>query len=397
MTPVELSPKQDATNTAARASTDETGEWTNATQYEQRFNASELEDEVGANNTSETTKVNKTGVALVYYAYTPEIMISHWNLKQWAEKFDVKIGYLPGDRLSRSEKKRYHVTKIDFEDPNWTLNWLGRGSLAHSAATVRKHASVNAHVFTICPYSAEWMNSIVGARVRTGVYYPVNPGLAPAKYNSKKRDLDVIYVGTLNPPISQALTWCHQAALNYTYMKFGNVAKSIRGKFKVTKRLSLRQKIGMYCHTKIAIVHNTLYDKNPGVPRKWPILANHTAFSNFFDVNASSHNNARFGSLFMYPQLKSRTFEAAMCGCVMLVMHDTHNVIERYFTPGVHFLYWYDLDDFKAKVVDVLAHYDKYQHLGIAAQKHTMDKYTVEQFMKDFVAPVAGALKAGTL
>jgi hypothetical protein len=47
------------------------------------------------------------------------------------------------------------------------------------------------------------------------------------------------------------------------------------------------------------------------------------------------------------PQFKPRVIESMMCKTLVLVKYDKWNVIEKWFEPEKHFIYWYNLCSFK--------------------------------------------------
>jgi hypothetical protein len=85
------------------------------------------------------------------------------------------------------------------------------------------------------------------------------------------------------------------------------------------------------------------------------------------------------------PQLKSRTFEAAACRTLMLVLRDNYNVIEEWFIPNEDFVYFYDIESFERLIRDVSINYQSYVHIVENAFAKLVAEYTTESFVKKFI------------
>ena len=72
----------------------------------------------------------------------------------------------------------------------------------------------------------------------------------------------------------------------------------------------------------------------------------------------------------MMPQFKTRMVEAAACKTLMLMYKDNWNVIEEWFEPNKHFLYWETFEQLEVLIKDVSDNYEKYWHIVEAANEH---------------------------
>ena len=73
------------------------------------------------------------------------------------------------------------------------------------------------------------------------------------------------------------------------------------------------------------------------------------------------------------PQFKPRVIEAMCTKTVNLVKWDPWNVIERWFEPGKHFLYWDDIEDLQKKLKDVVENYENYESMVESAYERVYD------------------------
>ena len=78
-------------------------------------------------------------------------------------------------------------------------------------------------------------------------------------------------------------------------------------------------------------------------------LSSHVAFNNL-DYN------------FM-PQFKPRTIESMVCKAVCLVKKDPWNVIENWFEPDKHFLYWETYEELDSLIENIDSNYEDYSDI----------------------------------
>eukprot|EP00927_Polykrikos_kofoidii_P067865 TRINITY_DN63298_c0_g1_i1.p1 TRINITY_DN63298_c0_g1~~TRINITY_DN63298_c0_g1_i1.p1 ORF type:complete len:371 (-),score=34.70 TRINITY_DN63298_c0_g1_i1:16-1035(-) len=76
------------------------------------------------------------------------------------------------------------------------------------------------------------------------------------------------------------------------------------------------------------------------------------------------------------PQVKSRTFEAALNGCLMLVRPDRWNLIERYFEAGKMFVYVHSAEELMGIVRRARANFTHFQSIVNSAYQHAKTHYT---------------------
>jgi hypothetical protein len=82
------------------------------------------------------------------------------------------------------------------------------------------------------------------------------------------------------------------------------------------------------------------------------------------------------------PQMKTRMVESAACKTLMLMYKDNWNVIEEWFEPNKHFLYWETFEELEVLIKDVSDNYEKYWHIVEAANEH-VQQYSIENLIKN--------------
>jgi spore maturation protein CgeB len=82
----------------------------------------------------------------------------------------------------------------------------------------------------------------------------------------------------------------------------------------------------------------------------------------------------------MLPQMKTRMVEAAACKTLMLIYKDDWNVIEEWFEPNKHFLYWETFEELENLISEVSTNYEKYWPIVEAANEH-VQQYSIDKLM----------------
>ena len=79
--------------------------------------------------------------------------------------------------------------------------------------------------------------------------------------------------------------------------------------------------------------------------------------------------------------MKTRMIESAACKTLMLAFEDPYRVIEEWFTPNEHFIYWNGFDDLNNKLAEITTNYEKYWPIVENAHEHAK-QYSVENFWR---------------
>jgi hypothetical protein len=187
-------------------------------------------------------------------------------------------------------------------------------------------------IFTICD------SKLTRREKRYNVFFPFNKNLIPIKTEKK---YDVVYTGFANIPHVQDLTSII-SEFNYRFVSFRKQTG-----LETDVNVSYIDKLKIISESKCSIVHNLL---SCGTP-----------------------------------QLKSRSFESAFCKTLMLVLNDGYNVIEQWFTPNKHFIYFKDQDELKSLIKEVTVNYSNYKFIIDSAYKKATTNYTTEKFIKKYI------------
>ena len=209
-------------------------------------------------------------------------------------------------------------------------------------------------VWTICPYSVNWLNEISQTSKYNTICYPFSELDIPAPQEKK---YDVMYQGGIH---GQYHIDCLNTItkFNYRYMSMTHginqlTAQVINLGVATDLNLTNSEKIKRIAETKISVCYNYFLardenDINNIKNRKdwWK----NEAFSDIDDQRK-------------IPQFKSRFNEAAMSKTLNLVQRDKWNIVENWFKPDEDFVYFDDHKDLENKIIDVLNNYEKYDTL----------------------------------
>ena len=129
-------------------------------------------------------------------------------------------------------------------------------------------------------------------------------------------------------------------------------------------------KWNLYYDTKILIGSNLLYLKD-------------RELENFKKISGIEKYNGYDYVLRdkILPQMKTRMIEAASTKTLMLMKRDPWNVIEKWFTPNEHFIYWDNYKDLKEKVYEITKNFNNYFKV-IEAANQKVQSYYFDNFIK---------------
>ena len=266
--------------------------------------------------------------------------------------------------LELAQIKAKKIVRLEFEEPN---KFFIRDE-------PEKYDGEFYRIFTLCPYTSEWLNAKEGVLKRVPIFFPFNeehvPPLQPKKY-------DVIYTGHIvSPKLLHELKI--MAHFNYCFVS-GSMHPLV-----TNQNASYSEKISLIAQTKITLVHNLLYPTKKHVKNIWQVPGwedNHA-----FDLVPRPQQlwKRLTDRNIVVPQLKSRVFEAAFGRSLILCKRDYFNIIERYFEPETEFVY-YEEGHFKEKVQEILANYHDYEPVIERAFKRASENYTTTHFVEKYL------------
>jgi hypothetical protein len=209
-----------------------------------------------------------------------------------------------------------------------------------------------------CPFSVDYFNQMFNYDKCVWGFFPVKNKYIPAP---QEKIFDVFYSGGLiDCPVSNAFP---------VMQEFKHCIVSFNGG--THQGVGYQEKLKLNAQSKISICHGLL------------------SFSDRYKrcVDYHPHHPAlelvkQYG---IAPQMKIRTFEAAMCKSIILSLHDPWNMIESFLEPGKDFIYWYDEKDLKEKITHILANYDDYIPMIEHAYNTVVNNYTTKHFFETYL------------
>lgn len=225
-------------------------------------------------------------------------------------------------------------------------------------------------IYSICPYSCEWLNKIKKTNKYKFLWYPFNKKCIPEKQN---KIYDVCYHGGIHGDKHIEMLKIMKN-FNYRYMSMTNQINTLTYEnlnHATDIDLTNQEKLKRVAQTKISICYNNLpcYPQHIDNIKLKPEWKSNEAFSHI------DRNN-------YIPQLKSRFIEAAMCKTLNLVEKDEWNVIERLYEPGKHFIYFDGNKDLKNKIEEILKNYSSYDTIIENAFSYSYNNYCCDSLIK---------------
>lgn len=223
-------------------------------------------------------------------------------------------------------------------------------------------------IFTICPYTAMWLNKKENKKRYIPTFYPFNEEFIPKKQTKK---FDVIYTGHI---LSKAIYKYVKIISKFNYRVVSNSDNSL-----VTNRsASYFNKMKLISQSKVTLVTNLLYLRPYHLYNVWktPNYKDNKAFKlvpEWYEIDKW------LGKEIVVPQLKSRLFEAAFGRSLILCRRDPFNIIERFFEPEKEFIY-FDDKNFETTLKDILNNYSFYEKVIDRAYKRATKNYTIKRF-----------------
>ena len=226
-------------------------------------------------------------------------------------------------------------------------------------------------VWTICPYSVKWLNNIQQTEKYKCIWYPMNIKYIPT---SQSKLYDVCYHGGIHgQKYIEMLNIISK--FNYRYMSMTqgiNVMTRQNLQFATDLNLTNQEKLSRVAQCKISICYNSFFARDTNDVnniKKQPRWFDNRAFC---DIDAGR----------LIPQLKSRFIEASLCKTVNLVERDLWNVVEQWYEPDKHFIYFEGNDDLQSKIEMVLNNWDNMQNMIEDAFNLSKNKYGCDSLIE---------------
>ena len=223
-------------------------------------------------------------------------------------------------------------------------------------------------VWTICPYSVNWLNEVNKTNKYNTICYPFSKVDIPSPQEKK---YDVMYQGGIH---GQYHIDCLNVLrkFNYRYMSMTHGINAMTShviKLGAATDLNLTnaEKIKRIAETKISVCYNYFLARNERD------ISNIKSRKDWWKNEAFSDvENQK-----TIPQFKSRFNEAAMSKTLNLVCKDNWNVVETWYKPGEDFIYFENNQDLENKIIEVLNNYQNYTTIIESAYNKCL-QYTTE-------------------
>ncbi len=230
-------------------------------------------------------------------------------------------------------------------------------------------------VFTICPYTAEVLNNDIN-KISNTLYTPIcfpYPEKYFEKYNSVQisdKTNDVIYYGNVHHKLYyDLLNTIKKFKYNFSTISNHNQTEDIK-KLITHFDIPSQEKWDILSKSKISVGFNLLFLNQQHIDNL-KMIDNINSFKN---IDITFQNK-------IMPQMKTRMVEAAACKTLMLMYKDDWNVIEEWFEPNKHFLYWENFEQLESMITDITNNYENYWHIIESAYEH-VQQYSIKNLIK---------------
>ena len=330
--------------------------------------------------------------------------LKYHEMEDDSESNIMFFGYHAINDSKLKEKYKHYDRKIAATGEQPCAFLTGRQDVINLSADTDNYFD---KIYTICPYTAEWLNAAGKQDKFETAIIPYNINDIPEKQYEK--EFDSIYWGgvhhydhihileamrqfksnmfTVHP--SHWSVW-HTAARDHRAMLSPNgntpndywTMKKLRGKLEEDLHMCANQITGLSTprremwevlrKTKIFIVTNKLYLSDEHIE-------NVKAIPSYSKNKAFSHIEQG-----IVPQMKTRVVEAAFNKTLSLVKEDPWNVVEHWFEPEKDFLYYKDDEQLPSLVKEISDNWEKYVHITENAYNKAIENYTAQKLFKRF-------------
>ena len=299
----------------------------------------------------------------------PDTNAHHWHLEEYSEESNNSVlmyGYNGTANRSYQERCRDFERRIYFN--NWAPCEFAQYR-PHNNKTALEYDEYFNEIYSICPYTNEWLNDLELGRKYKTIFYPFNSRIIP---DSVPKKYDVIYHGGIH---GQEHLDCLQvmAGFNYRYVTMtSHINRRTQGclPYATDVNLPFKDKIGLVAQSKISVCYNLVHMEPQHV-------AAIKTYTNWIKNEAFSEVD----KWDVMPQFKTRAHEAAISKTLNLVQYDKWNVMEKYYEPEKEFIYFSDKTDLKNKITEILNDWDSYQEVVENAYNKAMN-YTTSEFVQ---------------
>jgi len=224
-------------------------------------------------------------------------------------------------------------------------------------------------VYSTCPYSAEWLNTVNGYDKYRAICFPHSTEYAVTDMHEKP--LDVIYWGNVPDGsrnsaivlnILEAMT-----KFNSAFYTLGIGVPQRYHSLVTGVNVPRTQMWETLRKSKVMVTANLLYltDQEVQATKTCPMWEKNEAF------NMLDHN--------IMPQIKTRPIEAIFNKTLVVLKEDPWRIFDRWFKPEEDFLYYKNDEDLEPLLRNISNDWDSYKHIAENAYNKAMQHYTCKR------------------
>jgi len=296
----------------------------------------------------------------------------YFNFNRFSRDDDGKVLFHGMGCIEKPQyKERYkNYSKKAFINMEHPAAWYGGNvEYAHRSANMDKYFQ---KIFTICPYTCEWLNSLHKRNIFIPTYQPFNE-----EYVVKEKEekiCDVIYWGHVSSPTHLSFIDAMKD-FKYNFLSLGSHEWASefrnRGYEKYITHINIPrvQMWDILRKTKICLITNHAYI----TPQH---INNVKSFRDWQKCEAFSHVDDGW-----VPQYKTRMIESAVSKTLMLVKRNPWNIGARWFEPDKEFIYFDRDEELPSLIEHISSNWHQYEEIVENAFIKATTKYTVKNFI----------------
>ena len=302
-------------------------------------------------------------------AEVPDTNAFHWNLEELSDDSSADSVLMYG--YNASDNQEFFERCQDFKRKIYFNNWA---PCEFAQARTDEYDAFNKEdkfdeIYSICPYSNKWLNTLGFGREYKDIFYPFRKDLVPVQ---QEKEYDVIYHGGIH---GREHIDCLGVMLNfnYRYCTMTHYINELTARFvqhATNINLNFQEKINLIAKTKISVCYNLVHIR----PEHIPAIK---TYDNWQENEAFSEVDGWR----VMPQFKTRMHEAAFSKTLNLVMKDKWNIAEEYYEPEKEFIYFENADDLFSKVRMISNNWSDFQEIVERAYNKSL-QYTTDNFVK---------------
>ena len=281
-----------------------------------------------------------------------DVINSYYDIEKFSEESNSVL-FLGYDTSKSSEmKNRYSKYRnrvyLNLESP----------CAFCSTSSFEEESRYFTHTYTICPYTAKWLKERLNIS-SFAIPFPYNDACFEGVIKDQKL-ISSMYMGTI-------MCKDHEDILRVIKKRSHSICSLYPHPLVTHTNISSFEKWKILGSSKSNVIMNMcpIQDQHKQWIRQND-LSSHGAFNNL-DYN-------------FIPQFKPRVIESMMCKSLCLVKRDPWNVIENWFKPNEHFLYWETLEELDSLIENIDNDFESYSHI-IESAFEEVKKYEIKNIL----------------